>query len=242
MATQKRSKQEEPWEEVWRFDPQRGYELVDSYKVSRREFLQGVSGVLVGAALGGGAIAEQTAKKRKLAGKPKASTTSKTPRSEIQGSKREIPITLKVNGKEYRLRLEPRVTLLDTLRERLKLTGAKRVCDRGSCGCCTVLLDGKPVYSCMMLAVDAQVHEIVTVEGIASPEQLHPLQRAFVEQDALMCGFCTPGFVMALYALLQRHPNPTETQVKEAIRGNLCRCGTYPRIVQAALEVAKQTK
>jgi xanthine dehydrogenase YagT iron-sulfur-binding subunit len=139
----------------------------------------------------------------------------------------KTPIALTVNGKKYTAELEPRVTLLDALRDNFDLTGAKRVCDRGECGSCTVLLDDRPVYACAVLAIDAQGHSITTVEGITSGDALHPLQHAFVANDAQQCGFCTPGFVMAGYALLQRNPNPTREQVVKALGGNYCRCGTY---------------
>jgi len=137
------------------------------------------------------------------------------------------PVTLTVNGKKYTAELEPRVTLLDALRDHFDLTGAKRVCDRGECGACTVLLDDRPVYACGVLAIDAQGRNITTVEGITSGDALHPLQHAFVANDAQQCGFCTPGFVMAGYALLKNNPNPSREQVVKALGGNYCRCGTY---------------
>ena len=136
-------------------------------------------------------------------------------------------ITLTVNGKKYTAELEPRVTLLDALRDHFDLTGAKRVCDRGECGACTVLLDDRPVYACAVLAIDAQEHSITTVEGITSGDALHPVQHAFVANDAQQCGFCTPGFVMAGYALLKSNPNPSREQVVKGMAGNYCRCGTY---------------
>jgi xanthine dehydrogenase YagT iron-sulfur-binding subunit len=157
-------------------------------------------------------------------------------------SKDAIDVTLEVNGTARRLRLPVRVTLLETLRERLDpaCTGPKLVCGEGTCGACTVLLDDKPVYSCLVLAVDAQGRRITTVEGIGSPESPSPLQAAVVQKDGLMCGFCTPGFVATLTALLRANPNPSEMEVREACRGNFCRCGTYPRVFEAALAVAKQ--
>ena len=142
----------------------------------------------------------------------------------------EIPITLQINGSARRLKVEPRVTLLDALRNRLDLTGAKKVCDRGTCGACTVLLDGQPVYSCSMLAVEAEGRSITTVEGLGTPERMHPVQKAFVECDAQQCGFCTPGFVVACSALLKKHPKPTPEQIRLGLGGNLCRCGTYAGI------------
>ncbi len=138
-----------------------------------------------------------------------------------------VPLTLKVNGAARQLTLEPRVTLLDALRDNFDLTGAKRVCDRGECGACTVLLDGKPVYACNVLAIDAQGKAISTVESLGAPGNLHPVQQAFVEHDATQCGFCTPGFIVASKALLDKHPNPTPEQIRHGLAGNFCRCGTY---------------
>ncbi|HXG35262.1 MAG TPA: (2Fe-2S)-binding protein [Bryobacteraceae bacterium] len=153
-----------------------------------------------------------------------------------------VPITLLINGKPHKLEVEPRVTLLDALRERLELTGAKRVCDRGTCGACTVILGGKAVYACSVLAIDAQGKPIQTVEGINAGGRLHPVAAAFVNHDAQQCGYCTPGFVMAAKAFLDRNPNPTLEQVRKGLGGNLCRCGTYMGIRQAVLEAAKQLR
>jgi aerobic-type carbon monoxide dehydrogenase small subunit (CoxS/CutS family) len=150
-----------------------------------------------------------------------------------------VPLALKVNGAARTVTVEPRVTLLRALRNHLDLTGAKEICDRGACGGCTVLLDGKPIASCLMLAADAVGHEITTVEGLGTPEKMSPVQAAFVEADALQCGFCTPGFVVASTALLKENPNPSLDQVKDALAGNLCRCGTYPRVFEAVLKAAK---
>jgi len=137
-----------------------------------------------------------------------------------------VPVTLKVNGETLKLRLEPRVTLLDALRNYSSLTGAKEGCDRASCGACTVLLGDLPIYACQKLAVEAQGQEITTVEGLAKPGKLTKVQQAFLEKDALMCGYCTPGFVMSVTALLKQNPHPTAADVKRACAGNLCRCGT----------------
>ncbi len=139
----------------------------------------------------------------------------------------KTPMTFTVNGKTLQAELEPRVTLLDALRDQFELTGAKRVCDRGECGACTVLLDGKPVYACNVLAIDAQGKAISTVESLGAPGNLHPVQQAFVEHDATQCGFCTPGFIVASKALLDKHPNPTPEQIRHGLAGNFCRCGTY---------------
>ena len=154
----------------------------------------------------------------------------------------EVPITLRINGTERNLSVEPRVTLLDALRDRLDLTGAKKVCDRGTCGACTVLVDGKAVYSCTMLAIEAQGHEILTIEGLAPEGELHPISAAFVEHDAQQCGFCTPGFVMASKAYLDKNPNPTEAQVRHGLGGNLCRCGTYIGVRAAVVDAAARMK
>jgi xanthine dehydrogenase YagT iron-sulfur-binding subunit len=147
----------------------------------------------------------------------------------------EVPITLTINGQRHQLRVEPRVTLLDAMRTRLDLTGQKRVCDRGACGACTVIVDGRTGYSCSMLAVEAQGTNIRTVEGLAREDALHPVQQAFCDHDALMCGFCTPGFVMSAVALLEKTPNPTAEQAKKALDGNLCRCGTNVGLLAAVL-------
>jgi xanthine dehydrogenase YagT iron-sulfur-binding subunit len=153
-----------------------------------------------------------------------------------------VAITLSINGKAHSLNVEPRVTLLDALRDRLNYTGAKKVCDRGTCGACTVLMDGKAVYACMVLAVDAQGRNIQTVEGLSQGSELHPVMRAFVEHDAQQCGYCTPGFVVAVKAFLDENPNPTYEQVKDGLGGNLCRCGTYVGIRKAVLEAAKMMR
>ncbi len=150
-----------------------------------------------------------------------------------------VPLTLKVNGALRTVTVEPRVTLLNALRNHLDLTGAKLACDRGGCGACTVLLDGEPVCSCLMLAADAAGHEITTVEGLGTPDTMSPLQAAFIECDALQCGFCTPGFVVSGTALLRSNPNPSLDQIKDGLAGNLCRCGTYGRVFEAIQKAAK---
>jgi len=152
-----------------------------------------------------------------------------------------VPVTLTINGEKKDFQLEPRVTLLDALRNYGPLTGTKEVCDRGTCGACSVLIDGKLTYSCMKLAIDTQGREITTIEGLAKDGQLTPVQQAFIECDALMCGFCTPGLVMATTALLAENPKPTVDEIKRACSGNLCRCGTYPHIIKAALKASDQS-
>src|SRR5204863_3003853 len=133
----------------------------------------------------------------------------------------EVPITLTIDGKPFRLSVEPRVTLLDAMRDRLDKTGLKRVCDRGTCGACTAIVDGRTTYTCSMLAIEAQGKDIRTIAGLSEGTALHPLQQAIVDHDGTMCGFCTPGFVMASIALLEKHPNPTVEQVREGLDGNI---------------------
>lgn len=147
----------------------------------------------------------------------------------------KVPVTLNVNGKKLSAELEPRVTLLDALRGNFDLTGAKRVCDRGACGACTVLLDGKPVYACSVLAIDAQGGKITTIEALAEGGKLSPAMAAFVEHDAQQCGFCTPGFVVATTHFLQQHPTPSADDIRRGLNGNYCRCGTYNGIRAVAL-------
>ena len=151
-------------------------------------------------------------------------------------------ITLNINGKRRKLNVEPRVTLLDALRNRLDLTGAKKVCDRGTCGSCTVLVDGEPAYSCSMLAVEAAGRKITTIEGLGTPERMNAVQKAFVENDAQQCGFCTPGFVVACTAVLNKNPNATLAEAQAGCGGNLCRCGTYVGMNVALMDAAKSLK
>jgi aerobic-type carbon monoxide dehydrogenase small subunit (CoxS/CutS family) len=151
-------------------------------------------------------------------------------------------VTLKVNGSNYAVSVEPRDTLLYVIREKLNLTGAKRICDRGECGGCTVLLDGKPVYSCLYLAVRAEGKEITTIEGLAKNGQLHPVQKAFIEEDGYQCGFCTSGFILSSLALLKKMENPGLEDIKDALSGNLCRCGGYFKIYDAVSAAAREMK
>jgi xanthine dehydrogenase YagT iron-sulfur-binding subunit len=154
-----------------------------------------------------------------------------------------VPITLTVNGKTVKVTVEPRVTLVDALRNYINMTGAKRVCDRGTCGACTVIMNGKTVYACSVLAIDAQGKNIETIEGLATGNQLHPVSKAFVDNDAQQCGYCTPGFVMSCKAFLDEHQGvPTEHEVMHALGGNLCRCGTYMGIRKAVVQAAKEMK
>ena len=190
---------------------------------SRRGFLQGV-GVTSGVLTTGVLETEAEAQSAKVVGPG------------------EVPITLQINGKPYKTSVEPRTTLLDTLRHRLDITAAKRVCDRGTCGACTVSVDGKAMYSCTVLAIDAQGRQIQTLEGLSQNGKTHPVSKAFVANDAQQCGYCTPGFVMAAKTFLDHNPNPTYEQVKTGLGGNLCRCGTYMGIRKAVLEAATEMK
>jgi xanthine dehydrogenase YagT iron-sulfur-binding subunit len=197
----------------------------NSKGLSRRRFIQGIgAGVVGGAVLPGALTAEPAAKK------------------EAPPHKNLIPVSLKVNGKKVTVLVEPRTTLVELLREKLKLTGTKVMCNHAECGSCTVIMDGKAVYSCHTLALDAAGKEVVTVEGLMNGEELHPIQQAFVDHDGLQCGFCTPGQVMAAYALLLKHPKPTAEQVKEGMSGNLCRCGAYPNILESVMAAAEKGK
>ena len=152
----------------------------------------------------------------------------------------KVPMEFSINGKIYKADLEPRVTLLDALRDQFELTGAKRVCDRAECGACTVLIDNKPVYACSVLAIEGQHKAITTVESLIQEGELHPIQRAFIDHDASQCGFCTPGFVVSCKAFLDTHPHPTPEQIRRGLSGNLCRCGTYAGIRQAIAQVAQK--
>jgi xanthine dehydrogenase YagT iron-sulfur-binding subunit len=152
----------------------------------------------------------------------------------------KVPIELTVNGKQRNVQAEPRVTLLDALRDQLDITGAKRVCDRAECGACTVIMEGKAVYACTVLAIEAQGKTITTVESLMEGEKLHPIHQAFVDNDASQCGFCTPGFVVALKAFLDKHPNASSEEIRKGLSGNLCRCGTYQGLQLAAAQLAQK--
>jgi xanthine dehydrogenase YagT iron-sulfur-binding subunit len=214
-------------------EPQRVHSSEDGLgNVSRRDFIKGTG--VAGVAVTAGALLGETLLE--------ASRTSAAVGSGNVLGPGPVPVTLQVNGQEKHLQLEPRVTLLDALRDRLDLTGAKKVCDRGTCGACTVIVDGKAIYSCAMLAIDAEGHKIETIEGLAPEGQLHPVSQAFVDNDAQQCGFCTPGFVMACKAYLDEEPHPTYEGVQKALGGNLCRCGTYMGVRRAVLEAAQKMK
>ena len=153
-----------------------------------------------------------------------------------------LSLTLRVNGTPRRVEVEPGTTLLDALRDRLHLTGSKKGCALGQCGACTVLVDGRAVVSCLSLAALNEGREITTIEGLADGERLHPLQQAFIDQDAFQCGYCTPGQIVSAVALLDRQPDPGDAEIREHMSGNLCRCGAYANIVAAVRQAAKETK
>jgi xanthine dehydrogenase YagT iron-sulfur-binding subunit len=188
--------------------------------VSRRDFLRG-AGVAVSGSI--------------LAGEGLLHAATEAP-GEVRGPG-ETKVTLRINGRPKTLTIEPRVTLLDAMRDRLDMTGAKRVCDRGTCGACTVHLNGQAVYACTVLAIDAAESgaDVETIESLAPDGRLHPLSAAFVENDGQQCGFCTPGFVMAGKAFLDKNPHPSYDQVKSGLGGNFCRCGTYMGVRRAVV-------
>jgi xanthine dehydrogenase YagT iron-sulfur-binding subunit len=196
--------------------------------VSRRDFIKGFGGSAVGAAIVPKLLAQEAALIQTNQGKIPVFSSKK--------------ITISVNGTKHTLVVEPRETLLDVLRERLNLTGAKRICNQGECGGCTVLLDGKPVYSCLYLAVRADGKKIMTIEGLAEADKLHPLQEAYIDTDAYQCGYCTPGFIMTSAEFLQNNPNPNLDEIKKALSGNICRCGNYVNIFKAVSEAAKKIR
>jgi xanthine dehydrogenase YagT iron-sulfur-binding subunit len=193
----------------------------DGTGVSRRDFLGTVGASTVGAAL-------------TVAAPP---LPAEAPPLQDEGL---VPVSLRINGRAERVLVEPRWTLLDVLRERLELTGTKDGCSRGECGACTVLIDGKPRYSCLVLAVEAEGHEVTTVEGLMKGEALGPVQAAFVEEDGFQCGFCTPGQVMAAEGLLRQQPHPGPEDIREGMSGNLCRCGAYKHIFEAVRQAAER--
>ena len=191
----------------------------ERFSVSRRDFLKTTGISSLAASVAGVADAE-----------------AQTGTARVMGPG-EVPVQLMVNGKRLDLRIEPRVTLLDALRTRADLTGNKRVCDRGTCGACTMIVDGRAVYACSTLAIDVIGKPIRSVDGLSTGATLHPVQQAFCDVDALMCGFCTPGFIMASVALYEKQPRATVEQVKKGLDGNVCRCGTFTRILEANMKL-----
>lgn len=195
---------------------------------TRRDFLKGFGGGAIGAAVTPSLLAQD--------------------KSALQTQEGKIPLFLKkqialsINEKKFTLIVESGETLLHVLRERLNLTGTKKTCDRGECGGCTVLLNGKPVYSCMYLAVRADGKNITTIEGLATDGKLHPVQQAFIDKDAYQCGFCTPGFIVSSVALLNTNPNPSQEDIQKALSGNLCRCGSYVKVYDAISAASKSKR
>ncbi len=200
--------------------PEQKKEKRNSLKVSRRGFLKG---------MGAGAAATTLTSLPGLL-VPEAG-------AEIPAGLKEAVVQLKVNSRVYRLKVKSNWTLLDVLRRELGLTGTKKGCDRSGCGACTVIVDGKAVYACSLLAISMEGKKIVTVEGLADGEKLHPVQKSFSEHGGYQCGFCTSGQMMAAKALLDRNPKPTEKEARAALAGNLCRCGAYPKIIESVLGV-----
>jgi aerobic-type carbon monoxide dehydrogenase small subunit (CoxS/CutS family) len=194
-------------------------------KISRRKFMNQFGTGVVGTYALFPAL--QTATKHK---------TDKT------SEERKVPLRLKVNGQIVKTAVEPETTLAELLRDELQLTGTKIICNHGECGGCTVLLNGKAIYSCHMLALDTDGKEVVSIEGLLKGEHLHPIQEAFVEKDGLQCGFCTPGQIMAAYALLLKNPNPSKEEALNGMSGNLCRCAAYPKIMESVLEAAERMR
>lgn len=202
--------------------------------LSRRRFLRGAGGVAAG-----GVIAPSLLSGCASATEAPAAATPVAGPETLDGN---VEIELTINGTQRKVMVEPRTTLLDTLRMRVDpaLTGTKSVCERGNCGACTVLVDGEPRYSCLQLACDVRGRAITTVEGLGTPAQLSVLQQEFVAHDGSMCGFCTPGFVVAITACLQKDPSANEATIRGACAGNLCRCGTQPQIFEAALAAGRR--
>lgn len=193
--------------------------------LSRRAFFRGAGVSAVGAALLDSGLTQA------------AEAAARDGEANVLGP-RPVPVSLTVNGRSVSVRVDPATTLVEVLRNDLGLTGTKIGCDRGACSACTVWLDGEPASSCMTLILDARGRKITTIEGLADGDELHPVQQAFVEHDALQCGFCTPGMVMSCAALLNRKPGANLDDVKSAVSGHLCRCGTYPNIFKATLAAA----
>jgi xanthine dehydrogenase YagT iron-sulfur-binding subunit len=195
---------------------------------TRRAFLQGMGGGAAGAALA-----------TRFLGHGLAECQEGVSTAPVYTSK---SITFTLNGRSVSIEVEPRETLLEVLRQRLKMTGTKKVCDRGECGGCTVLLDGQPVYSCLFPAIRTDGKKVTTIEGLADGDALHPVQQAFIEKDGYQCGFCTPGFIMSSVALLNKNQIPSPADIKGALSGHICRCGNYARIHEAVAAAATKTR
>jgi xanthine dehydrogenase YagT iron-sulfur-binding subunit len=197
----------------------------------RRRFLGTTASSTVGAFIAGRASASDES--------PAAQEDSPAATSEGPNMVGTVPVALRINGKEHQLRVDPRTTLLDCLRETIHLTGTKKGCDHGQCGACTVHVNGKRVVSCLSLALVNDGNEITTIEGLGTPDALHPMQAAFLECDGYQCGYCTSGQIMSAVALLKEPCGPDDAAVKELMSGNICRCGAYPNIVAAIQQVRK---
>ena len=195
--------------------------------LSRRQFIKGLGGGVVGTAT---LISTLSSCKVQKSG----------PQGSVIRGPDLVDVSFTLNGKGYDLKIEPRVTLLDAIRDHLDHTGTKRVCNQGECGACTVILNGKTVLACTMFAMDAHGADIETIEGLADGDDLHPLQESFVENDAMQCGFCTSGFIMSGVALLNENSEPSLADIKKGVSGNLCRCGTYPHVFKAIDDAAKK--
>jgi xanthine dehydrogenase YagT iron-sulfur-binding subunit len=204
--------------------------------ISRREFLKDagviVSGAVIGPTMLMAACKGETTTVTSTTTLPgETTTTTVTPPAAVEGF-----ITLRVNGEDYQLKVKPEWTLTFVLREKLGLSGTKVGCNRGECGTCTIIVDGRPVYACIVLAVEADGHDILTIEGLPDGYDLHPVQKLFLENETFQCGYCTPGNIMSAVALLNKTPKPTLQQVKQAMSGNLCMCGDTTRIVNTVLK------
>jgi aerobic-type carbon monoxide dehydrogenase small subunit (CoxS/CutS family) len=206
--------------------------------INRRNFLKSAGVVVTGSTLGAGLTLETGTAAEKQA----AVAASKRTADTLPGGAKLVTAKLKVNGKDYNVQIEPHWTLQRTLQFKLGLTGAKQMCDRGVCGSCTVIMDGRAILSCTTLAVECEGKEIETVEGIAANKKWDPLIKSYCKWDAMQCGYCTPGFVVSAKALLDKNPNPTESDCKQALAGNICCCGTYPRHPTAIMEAAQVLK
>ena len=193
-------------------------------KFTRRKFIKGVGTGVAGA----------------YAFVPGIERISKKIIDETLDEEGKSQLSLIVNGKRIKTKVEPRTTLAELLRDKLKLTGTKIVCNQGECGSCTVLLDGKAVYSCHMLALDADGREVTTIEGLLTGEKLSPVQEAFIDHDGIQCGFCTPGQIMSAQALLNKYPKPTKEQILNGMSGNICRCSAYPNIIKSVVAAAEK--
>jgi xanthine dehydrogenase YagT iron-sulfur-binding subunit len=212
-------------------DHQDSAPLTSIEKLSRRAFLSGVGATSVATAAAAVGVP--------IGAQAKETQVRETPSSDSVATSGTVPVTLKVNGQVHRVQVDPRATVLDTLRETLHLTGTKKGCDHGQCGACTIHLNGRRANSCLLLAVMQQNAEITTIEGLGNAEKMHPMQAAFVEHDGYQCGYCTSGQIMSAAALMREPCGPTDSDVREALSGNICRCGAYPNIVAAVQAVRR---